>query len=60
MYLPFVGTTEELDTVVEVVVHLHELDHGARTRALEGNTVELVLGVHVGARVLDDHVAQGA
>ena len=54
------GTTEELDAVIEIVVHLYIVHFGTGAHALEGDTVELVFRVDVGAGVADHHVFENA
>ena len=53
-------TAEHLDTVVRVVVDLDVVDLGAGTDALEGDTVQLVLIVHLEAGEADLDVIQDA
>ena len=49
---------EELDAIVQVVVHLHEVNHGARADTLEGDTVQLVLGINIGTRIAHNDILQ--
>ena len=51
---------EELHAVVQVVVDLHVLDGGGGADRLEGDAVELVLLIDVGAGEADAQVAQNA
>ena len=50
--------SEEFDTIVQVVVYLYVVNLGPGTHTLEGDAVKLVLGVYVGAGVLDYHVPE--
>ena len=49
---------EELDAIVEVVVDLNVVHHCGVAHRLEGDAVQLVFGVHVGAGEADADVAQ--
>ena len=51
---------EELHAIVQIVVDLDVIHFGAGTHALEGDAVQLVLRVHVGAGVLDHDIVQDA
>ena len=50
------SAAKELDAVIEIVVHLYIVHFGTGAHALEGDTVELVFRVDVGAGVADHHV----
>ena len=54
------GAAEELQAVVQVVIDLNVIDAGAAAHALEGDAVQLVLRIDIGAGELDDDIAQGA
>ena len=51
---------EELHAIVQIVIHLNVIDRGAAANALEGDAVQLVLRIHIGAGELDHHIAQDA
>ena len=54
------GTAKELHAIIQVVVNLNVVHRGAGTDTLEGDAIELVFRVDIGAGITHDHVGQDA